>query len=211
MQLSQQALLWLFCASFIAGLWLALFSDVLYAMRLCLMPASGRYTVSVIQNLLAKYKRKESREVRKRIPLATFLSDVLLCIVGAITLILVLYWFNDGAFRIEAPLCMAIGFYLCRITASKGFRILLQWFLFTIETVFYMLLMPLRHLCAWVVRTHKKNVQRRRLKRFTKERKTLTDQLIKNIDRAAEMLLPIELKIKEKKGDNHATKSQKTV
>ena len=212
MQLSQQALLGLFVASFTAGLLLALFSDFLYTIRLWLMPSGRRYTVPSIQKRLAKRAQKGSnRKSRRESPLILFLSDVLLCIVGAITLILVLYWFNNGAFRLEAPLCMSVGFYLWYRIASKGVRIILQWCLFAVETVFYTLSLPLQHLFVWAVRTHKKNVQKRRVIRFAKERKVYTQKQLQNVDRMTEMLLPIELKIRKKKGDSNARKSKKTV
>lgn len=193
MQLSQQTLLGLFCASFIAGLLLALFSDFLYAMRLWLMPLGAHYTVPAIQKRLAKRNKKRSyKKAGRGSSMTTFLSDVLLCIVGAITLILILYRFDNGAFRAEAPICMAVGFYLCHRTVSKSIRIILEWFLFAIETVFYALLMPFRHLLAWMVRIQKKNQQKRRSIRFAKERKTYTQKQLQSINSATEMLLPFE-------------------
>ena len=192
MQLSQQTLLGLFCASFIAGFSLALFYDFLYAIRLCIIPSGSRYTVPTIQNRIAKRAKKGSKKTRGKISFSTFLSDILLCIVGAITLVLILYWFNSGAFRAEAPICMVVGFYLCHRTVSKSIRIILEWSLFAIETVFYALLMPFRYLLAWMVRTHKKNQQKRRSIRFGKERKTNTQKQLQSINRTTEMLLPFK-------------------
>ena len=192
MQLSQQTLLGLFCASFIAGFSLALFYGFLYVIRLCIIPSGSRYTVPTIQNQIAKRAKKRSKKTRGKSSFFTFLSDILFCIVGAITLILILYWFNSGAFRAEAPICMAVGFYLCHRTVSKSVRIILEWFLFAIETAFYALLMPFRYLLAWMVRTHKKNQQKRRSIRFAKERKTNTQKQLQSINRTTEMLLPFK-------------------
>lgn len=192
MQLSQQTLLGLFCASFIAGFSLALFYDFLYVTRLCIIPSGSRYTVQTIKNQIAKRAKKGSKKTRGKISFSTFLSDILLCIVGAITLVLILYWFNNGAFRAEAPICMVVGFYLCHRTVSKSIRIILEWSLFAIETAFYALLMPFRYLLAWMARTHKKNQQKRRSIRSAKERKTNTQKQLQSINRTTEMLLPFK-------------------
>ena len=202
----------LFAASFATGFLLAFFSNFLHAMHLLSLPVESRYTVPAIQKQLIKRNKKGSDKKTKRgSALILFLSDVLLCVVGAIMLILVLYWFNNGVFRAEAPFCMAVGFYICHRTVSKGFRIILQWFLFAIETVFYTLLMPFCRLFAWTVSTYKESVQKHLLIRFSKERKTYTQQQLQNVEHMAAMLLPIELKSRKKKGDSNGRKSKKTV
>ncbi len=211
MRLSQSALLSLFGASFIAGLLLAFFCDVFYMTRLWLMPSNVRYTVPAIQKALTKRGKKGSAKACKGFTIAVFLGDVLLCLVGAIMLILILYWLNNGSFRATAPLCMAAGFGLWHSSISKGVRIALQWFAFGIETMLYTILKPFKLLFAWIARTLKKNAQKRHISRLAKERQTYTKQQLQNIDRTAEMLLSTNSNSRTQKGDHHARKSKKAV
>ena len=211
MRLSQSALFLLLCASFSVGLILAFFCDVLYMARLWLMPSGIRYTVPNIQKLRASRIKKETAKKSKSLRVVIFLSEVLLCLVGAILLILLLYWLNNGAFRAVAPLCMIAGFWLWYRFISKSVRILLQWLAFCFETILYALFLPIKRLLHWITKIHKKNAQKRHIARLTKERKTYTKQKLQNIDKAAERLLPIYSKSRMQKGDSRARKSKKAV
>lgn len=211
MQLSQSALFQLGCASFLAGVLLSFFYDFLYAMRLLLMPSKSRYSVSTIQKLRAARIKKETKERKKGLQVAVFLGDVLFCLASAITLILLLYWLNNGSFRAAAPLCMTLGFYLCRISISKGVRWAFQWIVFGIETFILTLCLPIKRLFAAIVTKCKKNSEKRRQKRLAIQRKSYTKQELQNIDKAAQRLLPIDSKSRMQKGDNRATKSKKAV
>ena len=192
MQLSQSALIRLFGASFIAGTLLALFCDVLYMLRLWLLPSNVRYTVPTIQKAIAKRVKKGSVKTPKGLTIAVFFGDLLLCIVGAIALVLVLYWLNNGAFRITAPLCMAVGFMLWYISISKGVRILLQWVAFGIETAFYIFLKPFKLLFAWIVRKYKRNAQKHHLIRLAKARRIYTGKQLQNMGKTVATLLPVD-------------------
>lgn len=211
MQLSQSALFYLLCASFLAGLMLSLFCDFLYMTRLWLVPLSDRYTVPTIQKLCISRTKKRTQKKKKGIGVAIFFGDVLFCLVSAITLILLLYWLNNGSFRAAAPLGLALGFWLCHISLSKGVRIILQWLAFGTETVFYTLLMPLKRLFDWIARTYQKNAQKRRQERFKKQRNIYTKQELENIEKAAQRLLPIYTKTRMQKGDRRARKTKKAV
>ena len=211
MQLSQSALFYLFCASFLAGLALSLFYDVLYCTRIWMMPPQIRYSVGAIQKMRVSRPQKRSAKKAKGLSVAVFFEDVLFCIVCALTLILLLYWLNNGAFRAAAPLFMAAGFFLWRISISKGFRIALQWIAFGIETVIYTLCIPIKRLFTWIVQKYKKNAQIRHIKRSAKQREAYTKQELQNIAKTAERLLPIEVKSRMQKGESHARKSKKAV
>ena len=204
MQLSQSALFQLSCASFIAGLLLSFFCDILYMTRLWLIPSDIRYTVPAIQKRHASRVNKRVPKKRRCLKIAIFLSDVLFCLVSAVTLILLLYWLNNGTFRAAAPFCMAIGFWLCHISISKWVRVTLQWLAFGIETVLYTLLLPIKRLFAWMAKTHKKNAQRRHLAHLSKQRQIYTKQELQNIEKAMGKLLPIRIKTRRQKGDNLA-------
>ena len=190
---------------------LSLFCDVLYMTRLWLVPFSDRYTIPTIQRLYTSRTQKKTQKKKKGMGVAIFFGDVLLCLASAITLILLLYWLNNGSFRAAAPLGMALGFWLCHISLSKGVRIALQWLAFGIETVFYTLLMPLKRLFGWITRAYQKNAKKRRQKRFKKQRSIYTKQELGNIEKAAQMLLPIYTKTRMQKGDRRARKTKKAV
>ena len=211
MQLSQSALFYLSCASFLAGLLLSLFCDFLYMLRLWLIPYDIRYTVSAIQKLRSSRAKKGKQKKQKGLKVLVFLSDVLFCLVGAITLILLLYWLNNGVFRAAAPLCMAVGFWLWHVSLSKCVRIVLQWLAFGIETVLYTLVMPIKRLFALMARTYKKNAQKRHLKHLAKQRQSYTKQELQSIEKAAERLLPIYTKPRTQKGDSRAKQRKKAV
>ena len=211
MQLSQSALFRLSCASFVAGLLLALLCDILYMTRLWLTPSNIRYTASTIQRLRTSRVKQKNATRSNGLRLAIFFDDILFCLVCAITLILLLYWLNNGAFRAAAPLCMATGFWIWHIGISKGVRVGLQWLAFAIETVLYTLLIPIKRLVTWIVKVYKSNAQRRHLTRLTKVRKAYTKQELQSIDKAAEWLLPIYSKSRMQKGDNCARKNKKAV
>ena len=190
---------------------LSLFYDALYSTRIWLMPSPIRYSVPAIQKMRASRAKKGNAKKAKGLPVAVFLGDVLFCIVSALTLILLLYWLNNGAFRAAAPLFMAAGFFLWRISISKGFRIALQWIAFGIETVIYILCIPIKRLFTWIVQKYKKNAQIRHIKRSAKQREAYTKQELQNIAKTAERLLQIETKNRMQKGDSYARKSKKAV
>lgn len=211
MRISQSALFYLCCVSFLLGLLLALLYDFLYMTRLWLMPGNKRYTVMAIQKLRAARIKEGRSDARKGIRAVLFLDDVFFCLVVALAIILVLYWLNNGAFRAAAPLCMVLGFGLFRATLSKGVRIVLQWFAFGVETVLYMLLMPFKRLFAYIAKLCQKSVQKQRQKRLFKQRQANTKQALQNIERTAQGLLPIYANVKIQKGEGRARKSKKAV
>ena len=211
MHLSQSALFWLCCASFFAGILLSFLCDFLYAMRLWLLPSKSRYTILSIQKLRALCIKKRTKENKKGFQIAIFFGDILLCLASALMLVLLLYWLNNGAFRAAAPFCMALGFYLCHISISKGVRLAFQWVVFAIESFIYMLLRPFQRLFAIVLAKFQKNARKRYQKRLTKQRQIYTKQAIQNIEKSVERLLPIYSKSRMQKGDNRARKSKKAI
>ncbi len=211
MRISQSALFYLCCVSFLVGLLLALLYDFLYMTRLWLMPGNKRYTVMAIQKLRAARIKEGRAKARKGVRIVLFLDDVFFCLVATFAIILVLYWLNNGAFRAAAPLCIVLGFGLFRVTLSKGVRIALQWFAFGVETVLYTLLMPFKRLFAYIAKLCQKSVQRQRQKCLFKQRQAYTKQALQNIERAAQELLPIYTIIKMQKGEGRERKSKKAV
>ena len=175
------------------------------------MPSNARYTVPAIQRMRASRIKKRKKEKKKGLQAAIFLNDVLFCIIAALALILLLYWLNNGAFRAAAPLCMALGFYLCRLSVSKYIRVALQWGVFGVETLVYTLCLPFKHLFIWVAKNYKKSAAKRHQARLIKQRKNYTKQELMHIDRVAARLLPIDSTNRMQKGDNRAKQSKKAV
>lgn len=209
MQISQSALFHLCCASFLLGILLALFYDFLYMTRLWLIPHKHCYTVPTIQKLKAsRIGAKKSKKVsQKGFQITLFCEDVFFCTASAVAIILLLYWFNNGVFRVISPLCTALGFGLWQIGVSKGVRFVFEWVAFGIETVIYALLLPFKSLLALIIRIHRKTTQKRRYKRLTMQRQNYTQQQFKNIDRAAERLTETWMQ----KGDRRAKQRKKAV
>ena len=211
MQISQSALFYLCAASFLVGLALALLYDFLYMMRLWLIPSEVRYHIPRIQELRASRIKKGSVKKHKWGSIVLFLQDVFFCLVCAITVILLLYWLNNGAFRAAAPICMAVGFWLWHISLSKGVRVALEWLAFGIETVIYALLMPIKRLFAFLAGMCKRIAQKRHQKRLANKRKIYTKQTVQNFEKAVQMLLPTYTISRTQKGDGRAKQNKKAV
>ena len=211
MQISQSALFYLCAASFLVGLALALLYDFLYMMRLWLIPSEVRYHVPRIQELRASRIKKGSVKKHKWGSVVLFLQDIFFCLVCAITVILLLYWLNNGAFRAAAPICMAVGFWLWHISLSKGVRVALEWLAFGFETVIYALLMPIKRLFAFLAGMCKRIAQKRHQKRLANKRKIYTKQTVQNFEKAVQMLLPTYTILRTQKGDGRAKQNKKAV
>ena len=211
MQISQSALFCLCCASFLAGILLSLFYDALYMMRLWSIPSDCRYTVTKINALRASRTKKKTKGKRHLHRVSLFFGDILFCLVGALTLILLLYWLNNGAFRAAAPLCMALGFWLWHVSISKAARIAFQWLTFGIETAIRTLLIPIKCLTRWMAKIACKVIQKQRIKCRRKQRRTYTRKELEQIDRAVQRLLPLYnvSKTRMQKGASRAKASSK--
>lgn len=175
------------------------------------MPVQIRYSVPSIQKMRASHVKKGSSHKAKGLHIATFFEDVIFCIVSALVLILLLFWLNNGEFRVVAPLFMAAGFFLWHISLSKGIRIALQWCAFGIEVIIHILCTPFKHLFEWILQKHKRNALSRHIKRCRKQRETYTKKELQDITEAAQRLLPMETNNRMQKGDSHAKRRKKTI
>ena len=153
-----------------------------------------RYTVPAIQKMRTPRIKKGSTEKPKILTFVVFFNDVLFCAIGAITLILLLYWLNNGAFRAAAPLYMTMGFFLWHISASKGIRIAMQWIAFGVESLICTLCIHVKHLFSWIVEKHRMKLQVKRKKRCVKKREIYTKRQFQSIGTTVEKLLPIDFK-----------------
>ena len=211
MQFSQSALFRLCCASFVAGLFLSAFYDLLYATRLWLIPSCKRYTVPAIQKIRSPRVKKKGDKPSPILHVTIFFEDVLFCLISALVLILLLYWQNNGKFRAAAPLCMAVAFWLFQISASKGVRVLFQWFAFGIESLVFILCKPIRCVCRLLFKTYRKHAQKIQSNRLFKQRKKNTEQELLHIEKAVQALLPNHFKNRMQKGEERAKHRKKAV
>ena len=191
MQLSQSAILMLFAASFAAGASVAFLADVFYTLRLPLLPQNRRYTVPAIQKVLQKRPQSGNKKGKRGIAVALFMGDVLLCLAGAIALILILYCFNNGVFRAVAPLSFAVGLAVWHFYLAKWACIILEWLAFCIETLIYTLLLPIRCLAALCIKLCQANARKRRAHCQKRQRQIHTDRELQSIDKKAHTLLQI--------------------
>ena len=210
MQFSQPATLRLWCASFVAGLLLALFYDFLYATRLYLLPIDKRYTVAAIQSSRILLSKKETKPIKKTklFSVVLFFEDFFFCIVSALAGILVLYWLNNGMFRATALLCIAFGFWIWHISISKIIRATFQWFVFGIEVALNTLLVPIKRLLLAIAKKRKERLQKKKEKRLHKRRQEYTKKELQSIDRVAMRLLQMDDQLIQK-GEGRAKQQHK--
>lgn len=211
MQFSQQAILRLWCASFVAGLLLALFYDLLYATRLWLIPIDKRYTVVAIQNRVLQSKKETSPNKKPKFFFVALLcQDVFFCFVGALASILILYWLNSGVFRATTLLSIAFGFWIWHMSFSKIVRAAFQWFVYGIEVALNALLIPIKCLLIAIAKRCKEYLQKKQQKRLHKRRQEYTKLELQSINRAAMRLLPMDDK-PIRKGERRAKQHKKAI
>lgn len=213
MPASQSALLQLYLLGFLTGAGLSFLYDLLYMLRLWLLPAKKRYTAPAVARIYAqRVSQKPNREKGRAFRAFLFLGDVFFCLVSALALIFLLYGLNDGVFRVSAPLCMALGFAATRVALSPSFRILLQYAAFGLEMLTRAFLSPVLYFFRRFINLCKKAVLRYRKHKHAKQRKKYTHEKHLNIDKTAAALFPIPdaLKKRRKKGFGRARQSKKT-
>ncbi len=106
MEISQKLLCFLFLASFVSGATLGGIYDLLSISRLMvgLSPAN---------------KTSHKRGQRCLGMGLLFLEDLCFAILCGVTLLLLLYFINDGVFRFLAPLGMGCGIFVYRVTIGR--------------------------------------------------------------------------------------------
>ena len=174
MEVSQLAFAAFCGASFAAGVVICVF----YYAFAFLPAACGRVYSKKIYFAAANIKHLRPFTVKpaaKKIILhgALFLHDFLSALGAGVLLTLVIYRFNDGMFRIAAPICFFAGFFLCRAAFSRllspiseicGF--FLRWL---VLSLCFIALLPLRWLKKAVGFAFERiaaSEKKRRLKKF---------------------------------------------
>ena len=87
--------------------------------------------------------------------LRQILLDLLLCLIGALLLLMLFYQMNNGKFRLAVLLCTVAGFACYRVTLSRVACFVLTWSLFILQAIVryavFFLLFPVRMLW-WLLR-----------------------------------------------------------
>ena len=107
MEISQKLLCFLFLASFATGAFLGIIYDLLTLIRLLagLSPVAPKVSAE-------RFKRACGLAL-------LFLGDLCFMLLCGVTLVLLLYFINDGGFRFLAPLGMSCGLFVYRVTLGR--------------------------------------------------------------------------------------------
>ena len=112
LEISQKLLCFLFLASFAAGIALGGIYDLLTLSRLFLGLSPKRNTRVDVLRPQGKFRTALT-------PILLFLEDLCFILLCGISLLLLLYFVNDGVFRFWAPLGMGCGFFVYRMTLGR--------------------------------------------------------------------------------------------
>ncbi|MBE6600175.1 MAG: hypothetical protein E7640_03100 [Ruminococcaceae bacterium] len=116
MEVSQVAFA-LFCAASLVG---GAFIGVLYDAFAVLPVIFGKVYCEGLRARLEKIKMPfPLRKRRGFLSTAVFLHDLFTTVMAGVLLILIIYRFNDGQFRIAAPLCFLCGYLLYKMLLSR--------------------------------------------------------------------------------------------
>lgn len=149
MEISQKLLCFLFLASFAAGIALGVIYDLLCLTRM--LPGFAPKPASVNGELT---KRQRASILLERFLL--FIEDLGFALLGGIGLLLLLYLINDGIFRFWAPLGMACGFFVYRVTLGRLLmavsEVLIRYIRRAIKVCLCILWFPVRLMGRWAGR-----------------------------------------------------------
>lgn len=114
MEISQKLLCFLFLSSFAAGAALGVIYDLFYLSRLLL-----GFPQSTSEAPPSEGKRAKVTKAFGACLL--FMEDFLFILLAGVSLLLLLYFVNDGQFRMGAPLGLGCGFFAYRVTLGRCF------------------------------------------------------------------------------------------
>ena len=188
MEISQLSFAVFCAASFVAGAAVCVF----YCAFALLPAACGRVYSKKMNSALKRIRCVRPFEVNpsvKKIALhiSVFLHDFLIAVAAGTLLTLVIYRFNDGVFRVAAPICFVLGFVACRALLSRVLAPISELLGFILRYLFffvsYLALLPWRwlkkvlHLAAERISAAKKKHRARRFALSEKRRLLATASL----------------------------------
>jgi hypothetical protein len=162
--LSQSVFLAMLAVSAAAGLGLGFFYDILILLRLLLripLPrhsAGARDVCDGAQTVSPSQAPRETGEVPRRMlsPTPGFAGDLLFMLIAAVTLILLVYYTNDGVLRAPALVGLTVGFSVWYGTVGRLLRRvalpLTRWIRRLFVSLMRILWCPIRRMAALSVR-----------------------------------------------------------
>jgi len=146
MGISQSAIGALYFYAFLLGLILGAVYDCLRITRVFLGNHYSRRAARHLQRIRLPFlKSAEARTESRALGVVVFFEDLLFCLCAGISLILLLYGFNNGKFRFFVVICACLGFLVYRGTLGRIVMLFSEVIAFALETavryvVFFMLL-----------------------------------------------------------------------
>jgi hypothetical protein len=147
-----------------------------------------------------------------------FFEDLLFCLLAGVSLILLLYGFNNGKFRFFVVICACIGFLIYRGTLGRIVMLFSEVIAFFLETAFrylvFFMLFPFRFLKRKLTEQGRALAERELQKRQRRERARYTKKQKRALVHGCGMI-PAERSLRRrdgfKKGRVYATGTKKTV
>ncbi len=185
MEISQKLLCFLFLSSFAVGAALGMVYDLFYLSRLLLGFPKG-----TSESLPSQGKRTKITKALGACLL--FMEDFFFILLSGVCLLLLLYFVNDGQFRIGAPLGLGCGFFVYRVTLGRWFLAISETLVKLVRRVVKLLLgcllFPLqatgRCLYRWVILPIGRVIAERRYRRRVKTTEKAVSAFISDAETA---------------------------
>lgn len=151
MELSQKLLCFLFLASAGSGVLLGLIYDL---MRMPMLLAG------LSPECLPKQEKASPSPWQYNVGrVVLFFLDLLFAVVCGVTLVLLLYFINDGQIRMLAPVGVACGFFVYMVTVGRVIRLLIRIISQSIRWLLGLILRPVVKLSGFLARWIGKGVK----------------------------------------------------
>ncbi|MBE6585075.1 MAG: hypothetical protein E7645_00955 [Ruminococcaceae bacterium] len=180
MEISQKLLCFLFLASLVLGFLLGFLYDLFRLIEMLLGFSKD------IRDFQKSQKFSRRYSLCHRILL--FAEDLAWMMIATLSLILLLYFVNDGQFRIIALLGMAGGLFVYRVIFGRLFLKISGTLAAWIRKLILMLLLPFRLLGKWICNITLVPLCRMYLDILDRKRRVLTERNIKNFQERASSL-----------------------
>ena len=179
MVISQAALGALYFYAFLLGGVLGVLYDCLRITRVFFGNHYSRRAARRLRQIkLPLLSPSKTREESRALGIVVFFEDLLFCLLAGISLILLLYGFNNGKFRFLVIFFAGIGFVIYRGTLGRLIMTLSEIIAFSVETgiryFLFFLLLPLRFLKKQILRKSRELSERYVGRKQKKERARYT-------------------------------------
>ena len=219
MGISQSAIGALYLYAILLGLILGAVYDCLRITRVFLGNHYSHRAARRLQEIkLPLLHKAKPRGESSALGLIVFFQDLLFCLFAGVALVLLLYGFNNGKFRLFVVICSCLGFLIYRGTFGKLVMLFSEVIAFSLETTFryffFFISFPFRFLKRMLVKKGRELSQRNAQKRQRKARVRYTERQTRALVGGCGMLPKEDLPRsggRLKKGRIYATGTKKTV